>query len=472
MIKSSSQKTFILTTGLSVLILFFCSTIRHNLFQSGALDLGYHDQILYLLSQGKPPIISFWGYHFLGGHAEWIYYGLSLIYRIHADVHILLAIQAIVLSIAIVPILKLSEQAGLSEQKSWLIAIVYLLYPLIFNINLFDFHPEVIAVPLIFTSVLCARSRNTPGFILSTTLILGCRASLSLLLVSMGFWLFVFEKRRWYGIYTAIIGMAWFGIFTTVLLPTFKPDGHHALGRYGRLGSSIGEMAINIFLKPQAVLEQTLTLPNLEYLLLLFIPLLWGLHWRYLTPLIATTPILFLNLLSNTLAQKDIVHQYSVPILPFLILSVIATVAHQKNFLKPKKWILAWCLFCFFALAKYGYFFGLYLSDLDTWSANRQAIALVDTQNDVLTNHNLVPHLTHRSFIQHASDDNFDQSLERYQFILLNVRHPHYGLSEQSAQQLLQRLKADQQFTQQFEQDDVYLFRRKSIMGFNDSPKP
>jgi len=456
----SPRKNLILTLSSSILILFICSTIRHNLFQSGALDLGYHDQILYLLSQGEPPIISFWGYHFLGGHAEWIYYPLSLVYRIYADVHILLALQAIVLSIAVLPILKLGQQAGLSAQKSWLIAMAYLLYPLIFNVNLFDFHPEAIAVPLIFTSVLCARSRNTLGFILSITLILGCRASLSLLVISMGFWLFVFEKRRWYGIYAAIIGTAWFSIFTAILLPIFKPDGHHALGRYGRLGGSIGEMAINLFLKPQAVLEQTLTLPNLEYLLLLFIPLLWGLHWRYLAPLIATTPILFLNILSNTLSQKDLVHQYSVPILPFLILAVIAAVAAEKNFVKPKKWILAWCLFCFFALAKYGYFFGLYLSNLDTWSANRQAITLINTQGDVLTNHNLVPHLTHRSFIQHASDDNFTEDLDRYQFVLLNVRHPNYGFSPEGAQQLLARLKNDQQFEQMFEQNDVYLFRK------------
>lgn len=467
MIALSSRKNLILTLSLSIFILFICSTIRHNLFQSGALDLGYHDQILYLLSQGKPPIISFWGYHFLGGHAEWIYYPLSLLYRIYADVHILLAIQAIALGIAVLPILKLSEQAGLSEQKSELMAITYLLYPLIFNVNLFDFHPEVMAVPLIFTSVLSARNRNSIGFILSITLILGCRASLSLLVISMGFWLFVFEKRRWYGIYAAMIGTIWFGIFTTVLLPIFKPDGHHALGRYGRLGGSIGEMAINIFLKPQAVLEQTLTLPNLEYLLLLFIPLLWGLHWRYLNPLIATLPILFLNILSNTLSQKDLVHQYSLPILPFLILAVMATVAAEKNFVKPKKWILAWCLFCFFALAKYGYFFSLYLSDLDTWSANRQALALIDTKGDVFTNHNLVPHLTHRSFIQHASDDNFTEDLDRYEFVLLNVRHPSYGFSPEGAQQLLAQLKNDQQFEQRFEQDDVYLFRK----NYSSSPR-
>ena len=45
--------------GCATIILFICSSIRHILFQSNALDLGWFDQGVYLISQGKPPIISF-----------------------------------------------------------------------------------------------------------------------------------------------------------------------------------------------------------------------------------------------------------------------------------------------------------------------------------------------------------------------------------------------------------------------------
>lgn len=55
-----------------------CSSLRHALFQSGAFDLGIYDQVVYLISQGQPPISSFLGFHHLGNHAAWAVYVLSL----------------------------------------------------------------------------------------------------------------------------------------------------------------------------------------------------------------------------------------------------------------------------------------------------------------------------------------------------------------------------------------------------------
>ena len=63
---------------ISTLVLFSCASLRHWLFQSNALDLGWFDQSLYLISQGKPPIVSFSDDHILGDHAAFIFYPLSL----------------------------------------------------------------------------------------------------------------------------------------------------------------------------------------------------------------------------------------------------------------------------------------------------------------------------------------------------------------------------------------------------------
>lgn len=38
--------------GVSALILFGCSALRHELFPSNAYDLGIFDQAVYLISQG------------------------------------------------------------------------------------------------------------------------------------------------------------------------------------------------------------------------------------------------------------------------------------------------------------------------------------------------------------------------------------------------------------------------------------
>ena len=98
--------------GVSALILFGCSSLRHALFQSTAFDLGYFDQALYLISQGQTPIVSFWGYHFMGGHADWILYGLALLYKISPNVHWLFAVQAMALALGALPTFYLAHQAG------------------------------------------------------------------------------------------------------------------------------------------------------------------------------------------------------------------------------------------------------------------------------------------------------------------------------------------------------------------------
>jgi len=135
-------------TGISALVLFACSSIRHTLYQSGVLDLGIYDQVVYLISQGQPPISSFLGFHHMGNHAAWAVYPLALLYKIYPSAYWLLAVQAVSLALGAVPTYYLALQAGLKESQAVAMAAVYLLYPLIFNVNLFEFHPEVMAIPV------------------------------------------------------------------------------------------------------------------------------------------------------------------------------------------------------------------------------------------------------------------------------------------------------------------------------------
>ncbi|MGB7444903.1 MAG: DUF2079 domain-containing protein, partial [Coleofasciculaceae cyanobacterium] len=71
MIKGDSLKPSGLTwmIGTAAIVFFTCSSLRHALFQSGVFELGFYDQLVYLISQGQPPISSFLGIHFLGDHA-------------------------------------------------------------------------------------------------------------------------------------------------------------------------------------------------------------------------------------------------------------------------------------------------------------------------------------------------------------------------------------------------------------------
>lgn len=444
--------------GASALILFACSSLRHALFQSGAFDLGIYDQVVFLMSQGQPPISSFLGFHHMGNHAAWAVYPLSLAYKIYPDVHWLLAVQAVALAMGALPTWHLARQAGLTVQQAIAMAAVYLLYPLVFNMNLFEFHPEVMALPVLLGAVLAARLDRKGWFCLSIIFVLGCKAVLSLTVAAMGIWLLVFEKRRLCGAFALIAGLGWFLIASQVIIPFFSDSEAAAVERYSYLGNSVLEIASNVVLKPELIFGRVISLDILEYLGLLILPVIWGLSPQHLTPLVSAIPTLVLNILSDKHAQRDLIHQYSLPVLPFLLLAVISSLAANQGWLRNRRAIILWSLLAFFALAKYGYFWSRYLDSLDTWQATRQALSEIHTQGSVLTTHTIAPHLTHRRLIDFVDELSPPTDLTQFDYVLLNVRHSGGTSSPEFAASLVNQLKNAELFQLGYQRDDVYLF--------------
>lgn len=447
--------------GVSFGVLLAYSSARHHLFHSTAYDLGYFDQAAYLISQGQPPIVSFWGYHFLGGHGDWILYLVAGLYRLYPTVYWLLGLQAGALALAAVPVWYLAQQAGLTAAMVTTMAAVYLLQPLVFNVNLFDFHTEVLALPVLLGAVWAARAGHIGWFGAALVFILGCRDSLSLTVAALGVWLWLFEKRRICGTIALALGIAWFLIVTQVLIPHFRPAGVEAVARYAELGDSIPAILQNLLLNPPLLLRRLFNLENFYYFCLLLSPLIWGLAWRHLAPLVGAVPPLAMNLLTDFHAQKDLVHQYSLPILPFLLLTVISTVAARQGWWRTRRAIILWALLGFICLAKYSYIVIRYLDTLDTWQATRSAIALVQTQGSVLTTAEVATHLTHRPRLKLAAQRTDLTSLAEFDYVLLNARHPGWESSPALAIGLIQRCQTDPRFKIAFQQDDVFLFVKK-----------
>ncbi|MFQ4143235.1 DUF2079 domain-containing protein [Chlorogloeopsis sp. ULAP02] len=451
--------------SLSALLLLGCSSLRHELFQSSAWDLGIFDQAIYLISQGKSPVSSLLGFHILGDHAAIVLYPLALLYKIYPTVYWLLTVQAIALTLGALFIYNLSRQAGLSTRQATTIAAAYLLYPLIFNINLYDFHPEVIALPALLGAILAARLKKFSWFCFSIILVLGCKAVLSLTVAAMGLWLLIFEKRRLFGAIALLSGIAWFLIATKVIIPFFGGEAASVarhLSRYSHFGNSFIDIAQNLLFQPNLVLGKIFSLATLEYLALLIAPVLWGISPRCLLPLVGAIPTLTLNILANATQQRNLVHQYSLPILPFLFVAVIQAFANQYAWIQKSRTILLYCLVAFLALAKYGYFWTIYLDSLDTWQATREAIALVQTKGGVYTTAEIAPHLTHRPLLKFTDANSPPADLTKFEYILLNVRHPGWLSNRDFATNLVNQLQNTELFQLSYQHDDVYLFVKNS----------
>ncbi|MBW4494397.1 MAG: DUF2079 domain-containing protein [Oscillatoria princeps RMCB-10] len=460
--------------GAAALILFACSSLRHALFQSGAFDLGIFDQGVYLISQGKQPVCSIVGFHILGDHAAWVLYPLALLYRIYPDVHWLFAVQAGALAVAAVPVWGIARHAGLSEREGVAVAAVYLLHPLVFNANLFDFHPEVMAVPALLGAILAARLGRAGLFAAAIAFVLGCKAVLALTVAATGVWLLFFERRRLCGGMAIAAGVAWFLIASRVIIPYFSGGEPAAVGRYAYLGSSVLEIAGNLLLKPGLVLGKVFSAGSLEYVGLLALPVIWGLSPRYFAPLIGAIPALALNVLSESGLQRNLVQHYSLPVLPFLFLAAIAKLSTgetpvptsecrtgvspvPKIFHNRDRLLFLWAMLAFLALAKYGYFGSIYLDELDTWQATRSAISEIKTGGSVLTAHEIAPHLTHRQVVSFTNVSS-PPRIHEFDYILLNVRHPGWRSTEEFAAGLVGEAKNSRQFQLVYQRDQVYLF--------------
>ncbi|MCC5638904.1 DUF2079 domain-containing protein [Nostoc sp. CHAB 5844] len=460
--RSPANKTIFWMIGISAIILFICSSLRHELFQSTALDLGMFDQGVYLISQGKTPISSFTNYHILGDHAAWIWYPLALLYKIYPSVYWLFAVQAIALALGALPTWHLARQAKLNESQALTIAAAYLLYPLIFNVNLFDFHPEVIAVPALLGAVLAVRNQQLGWFCLSILSVLGCKAVLALTVIGLGVWLLLFE-RRLYGAIAIMSGVVWYAIANKIIIPLIGGDAasiDRYLFRYKYLGNSFPELINNLFFQPKLVLPKLFSWDNLAYLILLLIPIIWGISWQGIKPLIGAFPCVMLNLLADYQSQKDLIHQYSVPALPFLILSVIVSLSLGKGLLQNKRIIILWSMVVFLSLAKFTYFGNQYLQSLDTWQATRNAIAQIQPDKSVLTTDEIAPHLTHRPLIKLIASPAAQINLNMFDYVLLNLRHPGLSSKPEFDQGLFKILQLRQDFNLQYQRDDVFLFSK------------
>ena len=446
------------------LVLFVSSSTRHLLFKSGAFDLGIFDQAVYLISQGQPPIPTALGFHILGDHAALILYPLALLYWLYPSVYWLLAVQAIALAGGVIPVWHLAKQAGLKESQGGTIVLSYLLYPLVFNLNLFDFHPDVLALPGLLAAIWAARAKRLAGFCLSILVVLSCKEVLALTVVAMGLWLWLFEQRRIYGAIALLSGISWFWLTTQVVIPYFggaAASVSRHLTRYSQFGHSFPEVAWNLLLHPGLILGQVFSGATLGYLALLLLPIVWGLSRRSLPPLLAALPSLAVNILSDSTTQRDLVRQYSLPVLPFLIVGAIATLSDYPTWFRTRRAIVLWSLLGFLALAKFTYFWERYTGALDTWGATREAIAQITTPESVLTTHEISPHLSQRSRIDFTRKT-APPDLDSFKYVLLDLSHPGWQSDQALATQLIQQLKSSQKFDLRLERDQVHLFIRRS----------
>ena len=251
-------------------------------------------------------------------------------------------------------------------------------------------------------------------------------------------------------------------------------------GRYSHLGESVGDIIRNALFSPGEFLG-ALDLPNiLFYLLLLSLPLAF--YWRRssLPLLAAILPLLAVNILSSA-PQRDLVHQYNLPIAILLVVASMDGLAADlrqqgRLWLTQQLWFCCfWASLCFVVLVNRGHILGYHLvsrfddvqpvqtmirffpagdrakydhvPSLNELSQAQDLIQRIPADAAVLTHNNLAPHVSHRPVVKLLGADAHPLSdFAEFNVAFLDRKNPWYGLSHsatapQHTAATIQRLK-------------------------------
>ena len=460
-----SSSAILLLMALAAVALFACSAMRHYVMRSGAFDLGFFDQAVFLISRGQEPISSLHGFHVLGDHAALILYPLSLLYWIWPNPLMLLAAQAIILAAGAWPIWHIACSAGLHHRRALAVAGAYLAFPVILAANVFDFHPEVVAIPSLLMAILAWRQDRRAAFCCWLAVVLACKEVLGLTVAGMGVWLLLADRRRFYGLFALFAGVAWFIFATKFIIPYFgqgrSPSG---LNYYTYLGNSIGEVILSLFLKPSAVLAHIFSKQTVFYLLVLLVPVLWGLRGRAMLPLLAALPTVLLNILSDNPSQRSPFYQYSLSVVPFIFMAAILALAANRAWLVRARAIVAWSLTLLVLglAARLGKMSSQQAMDWQRLADTRQAIERIDGGGSVLTTFEIVPHVSRRTTVEYIGGVVPLKSIDLYDYVLLNVNHSSLNGDDQQREvsRVLATLVTSPAFEPAYVAPDVFLFKR------------
>lgn len=401
---------FAVAAAVIAYFLFFSviTVMKHSSFNSTAYDLGIFDQTIWGYSRGEMLLNTVRGINLLGDHMHPILFLFAPLYKFLPMPEALLVLQSLALALGALPIYWMARKR-IGQTAAALISVSYLLYPSLQYINMFDFHPEALAIPLLLFALYFADARKYAAAIAMLILTGLSKEHFPLAMASVGAYIFLAQKKRKLGLLLAAAGIIWFIINFKILLPHFAGQAAYAHIRgYEYLGNSLGEAAKNAVLHPQLIIGNLLAFDKISYLALLMFPAgaaavaLLGLPY-----LLLAAPFLAINMLRSQDLTTAILYQHNAELIPFIYFAVIMgaqSLTKLLTLLKLNNRKIAVGIFVLLtaitAAAAYGPFTTVYnikeFIPNEHTTTGKLLLAEIPPDASVSADPLLLPHLTHR----------------------------------------------------------------------------
>ena len=189
----------------------------------------------------------------------------------------------------------------------------------------------MIAEPLMVFALYFFFKNKNGLFLLFTTLVLLTNETMSLVVLMFGIILLVNWKMKKVklGLILIIIGILWFQISTSIIIPHFNNnnDNNYPYIKeiYGHLGSNVGEIVKTIITKPAYAFGYNGFGLKIIYLKEL---LQHNIFISLLAPeiLLIGLPVILQNILSSSAYKYDVLAHYSFSLIPLIIFSTIIAI--------------------------------------------------------------------------------------------------------------------------------------------------
>jgi len=334
------------------LLVCFCATIlfsaismvRHFQLRSGAYDLGIHAGLMRNILAGNGFFDPIRKFNYLGDHFVPISALTAPLFLIWKNSSVILIFQAIVFASAGLAVFYISELKTENSLFSFLLMLLFVLFPYIHQINTFDYHPIVISIPLILWALFFLEKRKYTFFLILICTSFLTKETLSISAMGLAVMLITKKRDRKIGLWLLGISIVFSVSVNAWIMPHFRNEntqarmkGYYWKARYSNLGESPSDMVRKIVNSPTKWLKKNLLHPKkMRSFLRLFGFTGFVILFAGRRSLPVFLPLAW-NLFSGYKHQWSFDAQYSAELMPYYFYAAILGFYNVLGYLQKKK---------------------------------------------------------------------------------------------------------------------------------------
>jgi len=456
--KSESKAFFITAVACAALLytvyLSAVTVSRYAAYRAPSFDFGIFAQAFWSLKERFIPYTTcergFELSHF-AVHLSPVFYLALPVYALFPRPETVQIIQAIALSLGVIPLWKISKRLGLSNVAATVFSLLYLVHPALTGGCMYDFHENCFLPVLLLWTVYFAEKGSLVPTLIFSVLTCSVKEDAAVYVAFLGLYLLFSGKRKALGTAMTALSVAYFLAACAYL-------NSHGLGvmayRYNNLSSdgTLMGVIITALKDPFRIIKECTETEKLQFAVLMLLPLgVLPFATKKISRYVLFGGLLLVNLMPDYVYQYSIDFQYVFGSLALLFYLAMLNYADLKSSVRRSLVTLA-CTACMLTASARMPSHIRYITYMDTLSVEIEALdeAMTYVPDDVSVSAStfIVAHLANRQEIYEIED------MQETDYVVADLRYAEWDAYPAKY--------ADLGYVVVFEVDDIVCVMKKS----------